>query len=284
MSRSRDFVFTLNNYTEAHIELLSQIDCTYVVYGKETGESGTPHLQGYIRFKNQKTMSAVIKQIKGAHIEIKKGSCDQAIQYCKKDGDVYERGEAPASQEEKGQRGKAKMAEILKRAREGDEQWLEDNHPGEFYRHLATFRSHKKPKTEIIEGDLANEWWVGETGTGKSKKLWEDYPEHYRKDQNKWWDGYVGQDVVAIEEASPETCQKLASRMKQWADRYPFDGEIKGGKIFGIRPAKVIVLSNYTIEQCFPKEEDSGPMKRRFKVVRFGVPPSAIHPLYTVPE
>jgi len=47
--------------------------------------------------------------------------------------------------------------------------------------------------------------------------------------------------------------EHLASRLKQWADRYPFDGEIKGGKIEGIRPAKVIVLSNYTIEQCFPQ-------------------------------
>jgi len=42
------------------------------------------------------------------------------------------------------------------------------------------------------------------------------YPNHFRKDQNKWWCGYRGQEVVAIEEASPKTMEHLASRLKQW--------------------------------------------------------------------
>jgi len=281
MSRSRAWCYTINNYSLEEHDAVRGLDCVYNVFAEEVGESGTPHLQGYIHFATLKSLSQLKKLMPRAYLAVRKGTIDEAVNYCKKDGKYEEVGVKPASQEEKGQRGKAKMTEILKRAREGDEQWLEETHPGEYYRHLATFRSHKKPKTEIMD-ELQHEWWVGETGTGKSRKLWADHPDHYRKELNKWWCGYTGQDVVAIEEASPATCQHLASRVKMWADRYPFDGEIKGGKLHGIRPIKVIVLSNYTIEECFPAPQDHEPLNRRFSVVRFGSPPPAIHPFFNI--
>jgi len=79
----------------------------------------------------------------------------------------------------------------------GDEEWLEEHYPAEYYHHLATFRSHKKPKVEVMNYEKTpHEWWVGETGTGKSKLLWELYPNHFRKDQNKWWCGYRGQKLL----------------------------------------------------------------------------------------
>ena len=59
--------------------------------------------------------------------------------------------------------------------------------------------------------------------------------------KNKWWCNYTGQDTVVIEEADPKNMEHLADRLKVWADRYPFPGEIKGGRIEGIRPLKVIV-------------------------------------------
>lgn len=85
---------------------------------------------------------------------------------------------------------------------------------------------------------------------------------------NKWWDGYKRQEVVAIEEWSPEA-KLTAQSLKQWADHYPFQGEIKGGSMQGLRPRKLIVLSNYTIEQCFDRVEDRDPILRRFKVIKF---------------
>ena len=60
--------------------------------------------------------------------------------------------------------------------------------------------------------------------------------------------------------------EHLADRLKVWADRYPFPGEIKGGRIEGIRPLKVIVTSNYT-RRVLPQLNDLEPILRRFKVV-----------------
>ena len=107
---------------------------------------------------------------------------------------------------------------------------------------MATFRSHKKAKKEPLNYvDTPHEWWVGPTGTGKSRRYGKSTQLTMLKEKNKWWCNYTGQDTVVIEEADPKNMEHLADRLKVWADRYPFPGEIKGGRIEGIRPLKVIV-------------------------------------------
>lgn len=73
---------------------------------------------------------------------------------------------------------------------------------------------------------------------------------------------------MVIEEWEPKN-ECTASKLKIWADRYPFPGEIKGGTIERIRPEKIIVTSNYSIRECFPNPQDHEPMLRRFKVTLF---------------
>ena len=133
---------------------------------------------------------------------------------------------------------------------------------------MATFRSHKKAKrknrsTTLIlrmNGGSVQPELASPRRYGKSTQL-------TMLKKNKWWCNYTGQDTVVIEEADPKNMEHLADRLKVWADRYPFPGEIKGGRIEGIRPLKVIVTSNYTPEECFPNSNDLEPILRRFKVV-----------------
>ena len=86
------------------------------------------------------------------------------------------------------------------------------------------------------------------------------------KKKNKWWCNYTGQDTVVIEEADPKNMEHLADRLKVWADRYPFPGEIKGGRIED-PTTQGHCNSNYTPEECFPNSNDLEPILRRFKVV-----------------
>ena len=62
MSRTRNFCFTLNNYTEDVYQALLAVECKYVCIGKEIApETATPHLQGFIVFKNARTLASLKK-------------------------------------------------------------------------------------------------------------------------------------------------------------------------------------------------------------------------------
>lgn len=104
MTRSRAFIFTLNNYNSDNIKSLSQMEAQYILYGKETAPTtGTQHLQGYIYYKLQTTTEAVIKRFNKLnmkpHIEIARGTIDQNYDYCTKGGDYTEQGTKPKNRE-----------------------------------------------------------------------------------------------------------------------------------------------------------------------------------------
>ena len=55
------------------------------IIGKEIGEQGTPHLQGYVEFKDKLRITALKKINNRAHWEKCKGSKDSNLKYCGKD-------------------------------------------------------------------------------------------------------------------------------------------------------------------------------------------------------
>lgn len=265
MSRSRSYVYTLNNYTEEEESAVQGIPATYHVYGRETGDSGTPHLQGFIYFKLQKSLSAVKKLIPRAHLEVARDvGC--AIPYCKKDGDYWEQGTAPI-----GAIGKkcttAERAEKNKRLRTEPLQDLVDS--GEI--NIKEVPLLKKARTILAqEGsaltalDTRGLWFYGPPGVGKSHKARNDYPDAYIKPQNKWFDGYLGQDAIILDDFD---CKELGHYLKIWTDKWSCSGEIKGGTV-SLRHTVFVVTSNY-----HPDELWEGHMldaiKRRFKITHF---------------
>lgn len=89
-----NWCFTLNNYTEYDYEHLKDIECSYMIIGKEHIESGTPHLQGFIQLKNRKRLTAMKKLNGKAHWEQCNGTPEQNIKYCsKEDKDPFIKGE-----------------------------------------------------------------------------------------------------------------------------------------------------------------------------------------------
>lgn len=86
--RSRGWCFTLNNYEQNDIDTLTLHfeGCEYII-GKEVGENGTPHLQGYVWFKSARSFKAMKKMIPNAHLEKAKGHKKSNYNYCSKGGD-----------------------------------------------------------------------------------------------------------------------------------------------------------------------------------------------------
>lgn len=123
----KHWVFTLNNYTAADVSRLEGVGdaVQYLVAGREVGESGTPHLQGFVSFPNRKRLPFVKSFIGGrAHCEIAR-LVSNAIKYCKKDGDFFEVGVPPAKQ------GKRNDCEAFKndvKGGETDHVVLRENH------------------------------------------------------------------------------------------------------------------------------------------------------------
>jgi len=83
-TRSKNWVFTLNNYTEEDCKAISAWACKGVAYSKEVGASGTPHLQGFVCFAVQKSLKALKALSDRAHWEVMKGSLKQNEAYCSK--------------------------------------------------------------------------------------------------------------------------------------------------------------------------------------------------------
>lgn len=96
MSKSRSYVFTINNDTFEDLDHLMDIDCKYFCIGFEEGEEGTPHIQGYVQFENPISFKSAKNRVgTRCHIEVAKGNFQQNIDYCSKDGSFYEFGERP---------------------------------------------------------------------------------------------------------------------------------------------------------------------------------------------
>ncbi len=96
-SNAKNWVFTVNNYTEEDEARLRQPSplVLYLCVGKEVGEEGTPHLQGFVCF-HKRTRFTAAKNFIGTrcHLEVAK-TIKAADDYSKKDGDFFNYGTCP---------------------------------------------------------------------------------------------------------------------------------------------------------------------------------------------
>lgn len=80
--KSRYWCFTLNNPPKDLTFLGELPKMSYIVYQLEC--ETTIHVQGYVEFIYQVRLAHLRKCIKKGHFEVRKGSQEQAIAYCKK--------------------------------------------------------------------------------------------------------------------------------------------------------------------------------------------------------
>lgn len=234
------------------------LECQYIVFGREVGEEGTEHLQGYVEFERKKRFSVVKRLLSNrVHLEKSKGNSQENRNYCIKDGNFYEKGD-PINQG-----GEKTSAEVVKLAKEGKFDEIEALDPYkylQYYRTLQMIYKDNQKKPEPLTGTCGI-WIFGMSGVGKSH--WARQFDPYLKNLNKWWDGYQGEDCVVIEEVNPDNTAWIAPYLKLWGDKWPFTAEIKGSSRM-IRPKRVIITSNYSIQAMGFPVQDAAAIRRRF--------------------
>lgn len=263
MSKHRNFVFTQNNYPDT--DLVDTLECRYIAYGKEVASTGTPHLQGFVCFKTQRSVSAVRKSMPGCHVEVMHGTMDQNTHYCNKEGSFIERGDRPVSNDNKGRAEKLRYQRAWEKAKSGLIEDVDADIRLRLYSTLKAIAMDYMVKPLELE-DTCGIWIWGSTGTGKTHCVTQTYPNRYIKNVGKQWNGYQGEEVVHMDELSPSATPWIGHFLKLWADKYPFQADIKYGAK-QIRPKLFIITSNYSPDQMGFPPEDLDPILRRFKVV-----------------
>jgi len=268
MSRSPNWCFTLNNYTEEDIERLHNLECVYIIVGEEVApKTGTPHLQGYVEFKDKPVLSTVKKRIGAtAHLEVAKGFAHQNIQYCSKGGKPWMKGEP----KQPGKR--TDLDKIAKEIIEGkavDKVALEN--PMAFHMYGRTMSKiedialRKRFRTEMT----TCEWLWGPTGVGKSHKAFEGFnPEtHYVwKNDNGWQDGYTGQETVIINEFRGDI---KFSELLQLIDKWPYELRRRGREPVPFLAKHIIITSSLPPEGVYKNlaaEDKLDQLLRRVKI------------------
>lgn len=147
-TRTKRWCFTLNNPNEDEKKKLSHAVTwfTYIVVGNETGDSGTPHFQGYFELDRRRTLTYVktIPGLERAHFEGALGTAEENTKYCTKDGDIFIKKGTAMNQ---GKR--TDLEEIGEEIKNGATlKDICDNHFSDFIRYHAGFKAAIKLNEE----------------------------------------------------------------------------------------------------------------------------------------
>ncbi len=191
----------------------------YGCYVYEIGIEGTPHLQGYVFFGNRKKGTTVSNLFQGApHLEVREGTHSEAKHYNMKpiEGCVchhcrdavklegpWEYGDDSNIPEGQGHR--SDLETIKRKLDEGvAETVIADEHFSQWTRYHKAFREYKRIKSNPRRWEMEIITLVGDTGTGKTRWAYDNYPGLYsvphKKDSGCYWDGYDNQPVVLVDE------------------------------------------------------------------------------------
>lgn len=223
----RNFCFTA--YDE-NIPTVGQFGVSYVIVGKEVcPTTNRPHLQGYAECDSPVRFATLKNRYPTMHIENRRGTQEEAINYCKKDGDYTETGVKKAQ-------GKRKdLDEVVEAVAAGvPTAEIAAAHPVQFikyHRGIEALCNNRIADRDVDDPPFIC-WRWGSTGVGKTKLAYTVHRglgEVYIKDNTKWWNGYCGQPCIILDDFDPKSWP--FRDLLRLLDRYPYSSETKGGYV-----------------------------------------------------
>lgn len=275
---SRNFVFTLNNFLLPE-DFEFEDFVKYCIWQHE--EKSTKHTQGYIELHNAQRFTKLQKMFgtKG-HFESRKGTREQARDYCRKE-DSRIAGPFEFGDFERGGQGTrndlSDAIGVLKETR--DLRQVAELHPNTFVKYhkgLEAFRNitNNQKRDSSTPNEVALHF--GPPGTGKSffaHKLFETHRTYNKGPSTKqWWDGYSGESHVIIDEFRGNGISYTS--FLAILDRYPHKVEIKGSTM-EFMAKHFIITSNWMPHEWYDGEKFKlEAITRRINVFRLFYPGS----------
>lgn len=254
--------WTLNNPAGDELERLrafARSDVVrYAIWQREVGEAGTEHLQGYFELRRRRAFGTLHRMFRRLHLEERKGTRDEAREYCRKhDGTqvpdtVEEFGEWKAG----GQGARTDLSSVTQALQAGSS--VCDTivqYPLVFARYPRFMAGYKAALGAVTKRAWLTKVvvFIGPTGTGKTRLAHHLWPELFVKsvasDRSLWMDGYEGHRAVLIDDFhGPEIPLPTLLRL---LDRHPVDVPVKGGHV-NFAPHVVVITSNVELGNWYP--------------------------------
>jgi len=273
----KSWTFTINNYTDDDVKLLNDLECKYMIFGKEIGKEETPHLQGCVILHKPGRLSAMKKIHDKAHWEPTKSE-PAAINYCMKDK-LY------TIRDNRVQQGKRTDLEaVVKSVKEGGIKKAIDEHPEAYIKFHSGLEKLNYRLTKPRDRNVAPivTWLYGKTGVGKTRQVCDKEPDLWISGRDlKFWDGYENQEAVLLDDFRGDFC--TFHELLRILDRYPLNVNVKGGfRCFNSK--RIYITSCFRPESVYTTREDIGQLLRRITTIQEVIKPGDVTDVTDVTE
>lgn len=221
-SKHRAYMLTINNPTINDYNAIKNDDYQYCIYQVEKVE--TLHIQMFIYYSNPRVWPK--KKYPTAHIEPAR-NIKKSIEYCSKEESrvcgPYEFGTKP----EQGHRSDLdEICELIKNNVSINQ--IAMDFPATFIRNGRGIQNLINYKY-LDRNEAPKVMWLwGSTGKGKTRYAYDNFDSVYIKDGTMWWDNYTQQECIVIDDFDGKWPFRDLLRL---LDRYPYQGQFKGGYI-----------------------------------------------------
>lgn len=239
--------------------------------------TGKLHCQAYVRYTNQVALSRVIKLVApNAHVEVCKGDEQENIVYCTKD---ESRVAGPWQIGEAAKPGKRNDINVVRELIKNGKGMREVTAVATSYQSMRAGEMILKYHEPVRREKPEVRWYHGETGGGKTRAAFEEFPDAWVSGKNgQWFEGYDAHEVAIFDDFRKSFCE--FSILLRLLDRYPYRVEVKGGSRQFL--ARVIIITcPWAPDVLYDNrsQEDIGQLLRRIDDVKlFGavVPPPVV--------
>lgn len=262
--RSKYWCFTVNNPEDYELGPRQWPEVKYCIWQKERGENGTPHIQGYVVFVGTKRLEWVKRHCSArAHWEFRRGTHAQAKAYCEKEETRIEGPHSIGDDADvpNGSGVRTDLSVLKTALDENDLPQVWQDHFSimlKYYRGADAYLQKSRKRKRNFRTEVFG--YFGETGIGKTYHALNTWPEAYWFPKGgKWWLNYNGENVVIFDEFVGDIQYTLLLRL---LDCTPLQVEDKGTYV-EFTATVVVILSNYSPLQWYPKVPTLKPLLRR---------------------